>query len=294
MDDSEFIVSRCQPAEDEPAAAVEDKPTDADAAVSNAEADTRIYNSSVKRPPPPVSILPQKLPIYTGTADSPTELFDFVTTVRDTLILIPIYSTSAIMWLKRGLAGIALKEVNFFIRDNPTKTVEDVLEFLEKRFNPDIHVHFLFAEFYPRKQQPGENIYDYAHALQDLYHRILRLDSFAITDFNLRDTFILNLHDAALKLHLMPHLDNDTKSFEDVKSLAVAYGKRMSWFVNDVSLQVSNQTVTQSIPQNPSTSSNRSDLICHWCQQSGHIERFCKAKQAYFNRRRPENYPNRM
>jgi hypothetical protein len=103
--------------------------------------------------PPPVTVQPPKLPVFSGQPDSPTSLFDFTSTVREVLNLVPVYNNSAILWLKRGLTGIALKESSFYIRDNSFKSVEDVLEFLEKRFNPDIHVTYLFSEFYPRKQQ---------------------------------------------------------------------------------------------------------------------------------------------
>jgi hypothetical protein len=115
--------------------------------------------------PPPVAVQPPKLPIFSGQPHSPTSLFDFTSTVREVLHLYPIYNNSAILWLKRGLTGIALKECSFYLRDNVSKTVEDVLEFLKKRFNPDIHVTYLFSEFYPRKQQFNESIYEFSHVL---------------------------------------------------------------------------------------------------------------------------------
>jgi hypothetical protein len=107
---------------------------------------------------PSVSLQLPELPIFTGSSDSTTDIFDFISAARDVLTLIPVCSNYAILWIKHGLAGVALKEVNYFLRDNPSKTVDEVLNFLEQRFNPDVHVNFLFSKFYPRKQQPNENI----------------------------------------------------------------------------------------------------------------------------------------
>lgn len=251
--------------------------------------------------PPPVAVQPPKLPIFSGQPDSPTSLFDFTSTVREVLHLCPIYNNSAILWLKRGLTGIALKECSFYLRDNVSKTVEDVLEFLEKRFNPDIHVTYLFSEFYPRKQQFNESIYEFSHVLQDLYQRILRLDPFSITDYNLRDTFVLNLYNPQLKLHLLPCLNDDNKSFEEVKTLALLYEKQMAQFSRpdgDTNAMVSVQAVSQPPIHPPSSVPNipPPSVLCHWCQQPGHIERFCKAKEAYFSRRRSRagNFNRRM
>jgi hypothetical protein len=174
---------------------------------------------------------------------------------------------------------VALKEVNYFLRDNPSKTVDEVLNFLEHRFNQDVHVNFLFSKFYPRKQQPNENIYEYAHVLQGLYHRILRLNPSSINDSILRDTFILNLFDNQLKLNLLPHINNKSSSFEEVKALAVAYGKRMAKIMQ-MDTGSSSPFSQQTVP--PQKKSTRTILICDWCNKHGHVEKFCYSKDRYF------------
>jgi hypothetical protein len=91
------------------------------------------------------------------------------------------------------------------------------------------------------------------------------LDPFSITDYNLRDTFVLNLYSPQLKLHLLPCLNDDSKSFEDVKTLALSYEKQMAQFSRpdgNTSAIVSVQSVSQQPIINPPSSAV---MVCGVC-----------------------------
>jgi cold shock CspA family protein len=91
----------------------------------------------------------------------------------------------------------------------------------------------------------------------------------------------LNLFDNQLKLHLLPHINNKSSSFEDVKALAVVYEKRMAKIMQmDTGSSSLSSPSQQTVP--PQKKSTRTILICDWCNKHGHVEKFCYSKDRYF------------
>ena len=132
-------------------------------------------------------------------ADGPAE--DYVAEVDRVLAAYPMADKMAAYFIYSHLTGAARTEVklhDFEETDTPAK-VKDILV---RVFGDKRRLSTLMTEFFNQRQQPGEDILDYSHALSSLDVAIRRKDRDALSRNVFRDKFIDGLAHPTLRKEL--------------------------------------------------------------------------------------------
>lgn len=123
------------------------------------------------------------------------------------------------------LKGSALEEVRLCM-GGESKQPSDLFSYLRGAFREKRNAPQLLHAFYARKQEEGEDLRDYSHALSQILSLVLKQSPDAVTNVKLtmRDQFIEGIRDSSLRRELRRFVREKPQStFFDVREEALTW-----------------------------------------------------------------------
>ena len=172
---------------------------------------------------------------------------DFIDNAKSAITSRGLPSSEQANFIFSYLEGPAEEEIKLYPKSS-LKEPEAIFNLLQESFGEKRSVPQLLKAFYDRRQQEGETLRSYSHALRDLQAKILKKQpKMSDSDSALRDHFLENVRDSLLRKELRKFVrDHPSVSFLDVREEAIRWAEEDEKISTPRSRVVSSQETTSS------------------------------------------------
>lgn len=268
------------------------------------------------------AIQPPKLPRFSGEVAG-CGGDEFVQEAERVINNYQLKEGTAVEWVLQSLEGVARREILSRPADDINTAVK-VLEIVRDTFGDQRGLSALLTSFHGRRQGIGEGVIEYAQSLLVLSTRLNAVKPGTTNATILRDRLVDGLHPPSLRRDIRRYVrEHDDVTFQQARAEA------LRWMREDSELEVRSEQIQVAPPQiqpevdelraqvaalmaktdelqaelkrrhhAPATASQQSmsarTTICYWCQRPGHLQRDCRARQAYNQQQQQQGpRPNR-